>query len=194
MAKCIADDPPGIFQTRMCLNAVSKNLSEKLVRLSGSDPQKCESPSCKTIKTFHELGLKISTNPECDSPLGALLDGTIAIGRLSTAFRQTATGRGFHAGEFVWTGAGSLVIEGQISGTTNVGTHRRPVFKACQKCGEQGVMEGRLCGRVTKTENPKLKDCQVVASYRISFKPSPTQGLQSPVQGVLEGVVICPCK
>lgn len=100
--------------------------------------------------------------------------------------------RGFHAADFVWFGAGGLKLEGRMSGVTNEGSHRLPI-KACQRCDDRGIMEGRLCGQVTTAPDPTLKGCQVIAAYRIKFDPS-VRGGSGRAVGTIEGVIISPCR
>jgi hypothetical protein len=146
--------------------------SERSAPLNVSEPHKCTTPECETLKTVHELKVELQSNPPCDSKLARSFDGTLFVGRLVTAFEIDGEHRGFHAGDFEWTGTAGLKVAGRMSGVTNVGTHREPPFKPCQKCDERGVMEGRLCGQVTTSQDPALKRCQVIAAYRIRFDPS----------------------
>ena len=79
-----------------------------------------------------------------------------------------------------------------MSGMTNVGTHRQPVFDPCQECHDPGYMEGRLCGRIVKADDQRLLGCQVVGAYRFRFDPS--EGFQDTgIRGSLEGAVVCTC-
>ena len=191
-AKPCLDDPGTILQQEMCLNALSKNGDGKLI-LRDSKLHKCHAPACQTLKTVHELQLFLHTNPPCDTPITKSFDGDLKVERLVTAFDRDGTHRGFHAGDFVLTGPAGLTVTGRLSGVTNLGTHRPPIFQACQQCNEHGVMEGRLCGQVIKTNDPALKDCQIIAAYRIRFDSSTTGG-QGGIRAVIEGVLICPCK
>ncbi len=187
------DDPPTILKQDMCLNELSKDLRGELT-LNVSDLHKCSVPECRTLKTGHTLKVEAVSHDPCDSKLGRLLDGTIVVGRLITAFNEDGNRRGFHAGDFEWDASGSgTTIRGRISGVTNVGTHREPAFRECQRCDDGGVMEGRLCGQVVSTHTPELKGCHIVAAYRIKFDPS-DKGGEGQVFGTLEGVVICYCQ
>ena len=191
MATQCIDDPATILQKEWCLSAVSKDLTGTL-NLSDSKSHQCQTPSCKTLKTVHQVKLKAVGHPPCDSQPSHALDGDIAIDRLVTVFDQDGMHRGFHAGDFVWKGAG-LQVTGRISGVTNEGSHRPPACNACQKCDDKGVMEGRLCGQIVSTANPALNGCQVVAAYRIKFDPGTTGG-QGAIHGTLEGIILCPCQ
>lgn len=188
--KC-PDDPSSILKQDMCVNSLSKDTRGKLT-LSDSKEHKCSDPGCITLKTIHSLKIKAKAHKPCDSSISRYLNGDIVVERLVTAFDQDGNHRGFHAGDFLWSGVG-IKAAGRISGITNAGTHREPVFKACQSCDDRGVMEGRLCGQIIESQDPKLKDCQIVAVYRIKFDPSKTGG-QGVVEGVIEGVIVCPCK
>jgi hypothetical protein len=191
LPKCL-DEPPIILQQKMCLNAVSKNLKGNF-KPTAREKQSCARPECKTLKTVHALRMKTQSNPPCDSPLSKSLEGEFVVERLVTAYEVDGNNRGFHAGDFVWKSM-AATIAGRISGMTNVGTHRAPVFQpACQKCDTRGVMEGRLCGQVVETQNPELKDCHIVGSYRIKFDPSVGGGAGQTVSAVIEAELICRC-
>jgi hypothetical protein len=188
-AKCF-DNPPDIFKRDVCVNAASKNLAGDL-RLLDSRKHQCAVPSCQTLKTLHRLKFQARVNRPCDSRLGRRFSGTVVVERFVTAFDQDGQHRGFHAGDFEWIGVGFKAV-GRLSGMTNVGTHRLPVFADCQRCDARGVMEGRLCGHVVDTLDPALKACQIFGSYRIKFDPSIAGG-SGAITGIFEGVVICPC-
>lgn len=184
------DDPESIREKRFCLNAVSKNVKGELELVDATD-QKCEKPACGTLKTVHVFSATVDPAP-CDSKLSAAFDGKLVVRQLVTAFDQDGMQRGFHAGDFEWSGA-SVRIAGRMSGMTNVGTHREPAFKPCQRCDTTGVMEGRLCGQVIDAKDEERRDCQIMAAYRLNFDPS-TKGGGGAIQGVIEGVSICLCR
>ena len=189
--KCM-DDPQTILKQKMCLNQMSKDLKGSL-KFQKADQQSCDKPQCRTLKTIHTLIVETNSNKPCETNLSAPFKGKLEMKLLATAFeQQTQFHRGFHAGDFDWVGSGFLV-RGRMSGMTNVGTHRKPAFDDCQKCNEQGVMEGRLCGRIVESGISELVGCEVFGSYRIRFDPAKLQG-SSPVVGTLEAVIICPCK
>jgi len=192
MATQCPDEPRIILEQRMCLDALAKNLEGRL-RLASARPQRCKSPVCVTLKTVHDLTLKAARHRQCDSGLARAFDGLIRVARLVTAFDEDGMHRGFHAGDFTWTGAAGLKVVGRLSGVTNVGTHREPAFRPCQRCDERGVLEGRLCGQVVATRDPALRRCLVIAAYRIRFDPS-VRGGSGAVRGTLEGVIVCPCR
>jgi hypothetical protein len=186
------DDPATILQKEWCLSALSKDLTGDL-KLGDSKAHQCHTPPCKTLKTVHVLKLKVVGHAPCDSAPAKALDGALTVDRLVTVFDQDGQHRGFHAGDFTWSGAGGLQVTGRMSGVTNAGTHRLPAFKDCQKCDDRGVMEGRICGQIVSPNNPPLNGCQVMAAYRIRFDTSATGGTGA-VSGTLEGVIICSCQ
>ncbi len=185
------DDPAILLRDPVCLTTLSKDLKGELA-LHASEPYFCKEPGCKTLKTAHELKVEVLPHAPCDSPESKVLNGILEVGRLITAFEQDGTHRGLHAGDFVWTGAGTKVT-GRISGMTNVGTQRQPAFDKCQVCDTRGVMEGRLCGEIVEAHDPALKGCEVFGAYRIHFEPS-AKGGNGGVAGTFEGVIVCPCK
>lgn len=184
------DEPSDLLKARLCLNNVSKDVRGELV-LNVSDLEKCAEPECLTLKTVHRLKVEVQRY-ECDSHLGSLLDGTLVVERLVSAFERDGLQRGVHAGDFEWSTGGGL-IRGRMSGITNAGTHREPVFKACERCHQPGVLTGRLCGEVVDAAGGgELRECKVVAIYKIRFDPT-EKGGEGDVYGTLEGMVICPC-
>lgn len=187
--RCL-DDPATIFKQRMCVNAVSKNF-KATIKLVDKDEQKCEKPECRTLKTIHVLKITVVSNNPCDSKLGKTLTGSIVVERLASAFDQDGAHRGFHAGDFVWKTA-TFAAEGRISGVTNAGTHRKPIFNDCQPCDARGFMEGRICGEIVETSKPELKGCQIIGTYRMRFIPTAT-GPNAGGQGTIEAVLVCPC-
>lgn len=183
------DDPKAIFEKEFCVSALSKDLKGDL-KLGSTKEHKCSEPECKTLRTAHSLKVKVVATL-CDSPTARPLNGTLTV-KLITAFDTDGNHRGFHSGDFSWTGAGGLKVTGHMSGVTNEGSHRLPI-KACQKCNDLGIMEGRLCGQVVEAADSKLKGCQVIAAYRVRFDPS-VKGGSGGVVGTIEGVIVCFCK
>jgi hypothetical protein len=183
------DDPKAIFTKEFCVSAASKDLKGDL-KLGSRKEHKCSQPACKTLRTAHALKVKV-VSTRCDSPAARPLNGVLSV-KLVTAFDTDGLHRGFHAGDFTLVGAGGLKVTGRMSGVTNEGSHRLPI-RDCQECGDLGIMEGRLCGRVVNPGNSRLRGCQVIAAYRISFDQS-FEGGSGAVVGTLEGVVICACK
>lgn len=182
------DDPGAIFEKEFCVSALSKDLKGEM-KLSSSKEHKCKDPECRTLRTIHSLKMNVS-NAGCDSPAAKPLNGTLSV-KLITAFDTDGNHRGFHSGDFTWTGAAGLTVTGRMSGMTNEGSHRLPI-KDCQKCGDRGIMEGKLCGQVVEGDSG-LKGCQVIAAYRIKFDSGSTGGTGG-VVGTIEGVTVCFCK
>jgi hypothetical protein len=185
--KC-PDDPAVILKQKVCLNAISKDYKGSMKLLERAE-EKCSTPECVTFKTIHTLVIKSVSHAPCESKIGKLLRGPLTVEKLVTVFDKDIKGRGFHAGDFVWEGAG-FRASGRISGMTNVGTHRANVFTGCQKCHAPGFMEGRICGQI-EAKMPELNGCQIFGVYRLKVN---NLGGNSGLQGVIEGVVICPCK
>ena len=185
------DEPSELLRERICLHDVSKDVRGELDQ-NVEEHEKCGVPECRTLKTVHRLKVEVRGH-DCDSGLGKLLDGTLVVDRLVTAFEEDGHHRGIHAGDFQWESKGA-VIRGRMSGVTNAGTHRAPVFEpGCERCDERGVLTGRLCGEVVEAHVGELRECKVVAIYKIRFDPSEGGG-SGAVYGTLEGMVICPCR
>jgi hypothetical protein len=96
--------------------------------------------------------------------------------------------RGYHVGKLEWAGGASKLI-GQMTGTTNAGTHRSPVVQ-CERCEEPGHMEGCLEAVVIEGQS---EGCRLVATYAIEFDPA-VAPQNTGFRGTLEGVLICDCK
>jgi hypothetical protein len=184
------DDPATNWKNKVCVTPTSKNMKGKLVLFEKRE-EKCEKPECVTFKTRHSISLKLTSHQPCESKVGKLLNNATIGGSLITVFHRDGQGRGFHTANISSSGTNIKGI-GRISGMTNVGTHRKPVFDDCQPCDARGVMEGRICIKIGSND-PELKGCQLFGTYRIRFDPAPT-GISSALEGVLEGVIICPCK
>lgn len=186
------DDPEALFENRFCVHNLSKDAHGNL-ELINSEPQKCAKPGCLTLKTLHRFKVELRRH-DCDSPDGALLDGTLVVERLVTAFERDGLHRGVHAGDFQWFVDAGGLISGRISGITNAGTHREPIFKPCERCDQRGVLIGRLCGEIEQAPPGAdyLQRAKIVATYKVSFDPSEDGG-QGGVRGTLEGVVVVPC-
>lgn len=185
------DDPKTNWATKVCVIPVSKNVEGKLLFWEKLE-ETCEKPTkCATLKTRHTLNLKLSSHQPCESKLGKSLNGTMGVSPLITVFDTDGHHRGFHAGT-VSMGGTNFKGLGNISGMTNVGTHRKPAFDDCQPCDARGVMEGRICVKIG-SNNPELKGARLFGTYRLRFDPSPTGG-EGKVQGVIEGVIVVPCK
>ncbi len=188
------DDPAALLEQRVCIHNVSKDARGTL-ELNAKEPEACGTPECVTLKTVHRFKVELRRH-ECDSKSGALLDGTLVVERLVTAFERDGLQRGVHAGDFDWFIDGGGLIRGRISGITNAGTHRAPVFKPCERCHEPGVLIGRLCGEIEQAPPGAdyLQRAKVVATYKVQFKASDQGGDDPDIQGTVEGVVIVPCQ
>lgn len=186
------DDPRELWDSKVCLRPVSKNARGDL-RLLDRELQTCDEEDCRTLKTDHVLKVDVVAHEPCDSNASALLDGVFYVRRLITAFVDgSGENRGLHTGAFDWVGGGARV-RGTLSGTTNAGTHRGPVFDPCQECHAPGYMEGRLCGQIVRTQDKRLRGCRVAASYRFRFDPS-DGAIDTGITGTIEGLIVCSCE
>lgn len=173
----------------ICLTEVSKDVRGELRRLD-AERQVCQGDRCVTLKTDHTLVLEVAAHRPCDR--APALDGRFVVRRFVTAFADgNGLRRGLHTGAFTWIGAG-LRVSGTMSGLTNEGTHREPAFKACQTCDETGVLEGRLCGRVVRADDPALVGSAVTAAYRFRFEAS-EDARDTAVEGTVEGLLVEAC-
>jgi len=182
--------PAELAEAILCLDELSKNVEGELL-LVEAERHECRELDCTTLTVEHLLRVKVSTH-DCDSELGKLFDGTLVSKDLTTVYVDgSGLRRGMHTATFAWRTSVGLV-QGRMSGMTNEGTHREPPFKGCQKCGDIGVMEGRLCGRLLRTENPKLVGAQVTAAYRFAFDAT-EKGGEGGLRGTIEGLVVRNC-
>ncbi len=180
----------GLNERVVCLYSLSKDLEGEL-RLIESEKERCRKRDCTTLETLHQIELRASRH-DCDSDVGALLDGVIHSGDLVHKFEGgDGLRRGVHEGSFRWKGVGALAT-GTLRGVTNAGTHRRPAFDDCQRCDNPGVMEGLMLGTIPRARDRGLIGCGVQAAYRLRFDPS-SEGGSGAVAGTLEGAVICDC-
>jgi hypothetical protein len=187
MATCF-DDPDHIDHDLYCLDAISKNV-KGTVRIARAR-REVHTKDCPTFRTLGPLKLITRTNEPCDSELSLRLDnGSFTVERLATAYELDGLRRGFHAGDFVWTGQ-HVTVEGRISGITNAGILRAPVFKGdCEACETRGIMIGRLCGEVVGSAGP-LNRAQVVAVYRFKAGRPTRRGASGGVVGTIERVIV----
>ncbi len=187
------DDPRFMREQNLCLFALSKNLEGSIGRAEG-ERRECGDPECRTLMTVQPLSLEVRTNELCDSEQGRLLDGALEVEGLVHVYDGDGTERGFHSGEFRWRAEGMLVV-GELSGITNAGTHREPVFEPCQRCLAPGFMEGRFCGTIEETEEERLRGCRLFGTYRLRFRETSGEGIpEQELAGTLEGVVVCECR
>src|SRR4051812_1388190 len=185
-----AGGPEDLLASTICLDELSKDVAGQLDVLR-TERTECRELECTTLLVEHSLVLELRSHV-CDSRIGALLDGILAARDLVTAFvGGSGERRGLHTGTFRWQAASTLIM-GRLSGMTNEGTHREPAFAPCQQCDERGVMEGRLCGRILRSEDASLVDSQVFGAYRVRFEPGEDGG-SGGVTGTVEGLVLRPC-
>jgi hypothetical protein len=182
--------PADLSRAVLCLDELSKDVKGDLVIVE-AEIHECRELDCKTLTVEHLLRGEVSSHL-CDSGLGKQFDGRITSRDLTTVFVDgSGMRRGMHTGTFVWrTAAG--ILQGRMSGMTNEGTHREPAFNGCQECGDRGVMEGRLCGRLVRVADPALAGAQVTAAYRFAFDPG-EKGGEGGLQGTIEGLVVRNC-
>ncbi len=182
--------PGELVAAELCLDELSKDLAGELT-LVESEQESCQPLDCRTLVTVHMIRAKVWSH-DCDSERGKLFDGLFTVRDLTTVYAHgSGLNRGSHAGTFTWrTSAG--VVQGRLQGMTNEGTHREPAFDGCQKCGDVGVMEGRLCGRLVRSADPKLAGIQLTAAYRFAFEPN-EKGGDGELRGTIEGLLIRTC-
>ena len=183
--------PADLARAVLCLDELSKDVKGELI-IVDADRDVCDKLDCVTLTSEHVIRAEVQSHA-CDSEIGKLFDGRFSVKDLTTVFAHgTGMARGLHAGTFVWrTSVG--VVQGRLSGMTNEGTHREPAFKGCQECGERGVMEGKLCGRLVRAADPKLAGAQVTAAYRFAFEPT-EKGGEGGLVGTIEGLVVRACE
>jgi hypothetical protein len=186
------DDPDDVFGSDTCVTSLSKDVHGEIV-LSASKRHVCKKTNCVTLRTEGELKVALANHAPCDGPIAQMLAGSLLVQKLATAYEKNGLGRGVHAGDFRWVSKKKDEIDGRISGITNGGLVRAaPFAPGIEKCVSEGILVGRLCGRVVKTLNPELQQAQVVATYRLHV-PGTAKGENGAAIGTLEGVVITPC-
>jgi len=185
------DDPQLLLEQRLCLSPLSKNLDGELGRPEPERRQCDDDPRCLTLTTRQTLKLGVTGNPPCDDdPAG--LTGAIVVTDLVHVFDGDAGRRGFHSGEFRWQ-SGRTLIFGRLSGITHAGTHR-PETLPCQECHALGFLQGRLCGRIVRAEDDRVRGCQVFANYLLHAPEVQGDGIVAQrVRGALEGLLVCGC-
>ncbi len=184
-----------IIDTHFCVSSISKDV-KGAVKPPESFNVVCATPKCVTFRTVSALELTTSPNKACDSKLAQRLDGgSLVVGKLATIYETDGLHRGVHRGDFVWTGQ-HVQIKGLMSGITNAGILRAPVFKpACEACSAPAVMIGRLYGQVVGSAGTGLDGAAVMAAYRIQVGTKPTKkGASGRAVGTIEGVIAGPCK
>jgi hypothetical protein len=146
--------PAELFAAEVCLYERSEDAEGRLSRPEGQQ-HVCPEDGCRTLTTDQDLELSLRPH-DCDSDVGRLFDGELRSVDLATVYVDgDGTRRGMHTATFPRRSQIGLV-QGTLAGLTNEGTHRAPVFDECQRCSETGVMEGRLCGRLVRSVEPRL--------------------------------------
>lgn len=183
------DDPRLMLEQRTCVTALSKTLEG---RIGQPEPERrqCDEPACLTL-TSRQM-LELEARPfECDAD-PVQLHGVLRVIDLIHVFDTSAEQRGFHSGDFRWESDRTLVF-GRMSGITNAGTHHRPVLD-CQECKAPGVLQGRLCGSIARTDDPALRGAHVFANYVLRVDDLAGDGIpEQRVLGTLEGVLVQGC-
>jgi hypothetical protein len=186
------DSAAYILDQTVCLYDISKDARAGQLRTVLAEPERCPEPPCESLKTVHQLDLELTSGP-CDSDQAGRHNGRLYSCDLTHALNGGPDGRGFHGATFTWADQGFLA-QGTLSGITNAGTHRGPMFEpACQECRAPGFMEGRFCGVIRRSADPALLGCQVFGAYRLQL----AEELTAPVirvRGVLEGLIVCECR
>jgi hypothetical protein len=186
------DNPDDIVGSDTCVTSLSKDVHGETA-LQTSTKHTCKNSGCVTLRTQGTLKIKLANNAPCDHGLAGEFAGTLAIKTLATAYEKDGLGRGVHAGDFEWISLKKDVIQGRISGTTNAGLVRpAPFTPGFEKCLAEGILYGRLCGRIVQSPNPELVGARFLATYRL-HTTSTAKGANGPVVGTLEGAVITAC-
>src|SRR3954451_2993925 len=98
---CRADTAKSLAEGVLCLDALSKDTDGELIPVS-AEREECRQLDCVTLVTTHALRLELRRH-DCDSDLGAALDGIMLVRNLTTVFiNAEPEGRGVHAGDFLW--------------------------------------------------------------------------------------------
>ncbi len=166
------DDPQQLRDQPACLFAVSKNVRGEL-RYEAREHRGCLEPPCSSLRLTAMLQAALTSNTPCDDGHIAAFNGDLVVRDLALAFAGAeVSARGLHAGNFEWRTFAGLVFRGQLSGTVNAGLFRPPAYSAAERCHEQGVLYGRLCGRVV--DAPATQHlwigAHLLATYRLTFE------------------------
>jgi hypothetical protein len=179
-----------------CLHDVSKDLQGEVLVLD-SLLKSCSDPGCEPLMLVQHIVLRVDS-ANCDSKLGAILNGSMRIGDLTTVVTGSDEHlRGMHAADFYWKLAGGGAISGTIEGITNAGTARPPIFPrcaGCEQCDQDALLTGKLFAAGSGIPGVPVPDFNVEAVYRLSWDPIATIMGDAPVSGTLEGVLIMPCQ
>jgi hypothetical protein len=136
-----------------------------------------------SLVTEYSVALEFFANTECETVMNTELGGPLTGRIIVVNIDGKATERGVHAGSFTWGRQGN--IHGILSGISNAGTHRPPLYDAV-RFDQPGQFVGRLDGTF---EHPMLGRCVLTASYVIDLA-DPRDDTTTDVKGILEGVVM----
>jgi hypothetical protein len=191
----MAFDARTLISNTYCLQEISKNVEGEVTILDRIQ-KPCSNPPCETLTLIQHLHLILLSLAECDSTLGAILDGEMQVGNLTTVFTGLQEVlRGVHAADFYWKPyAGGAITAGTLQGITNAGIVRPPPFQTCESCREVGVLTGHLFATGTHVPGIPVPDFYVDAVYRLAWDPIAQVKQTAPVRGTLEGVIIMPCQ
>jgi hypothetical protein len=188
-----ADRPGDIRCPRMCLYSISKDIKGEL-RVIDRVSEECGDPRCVTMKVIDFVQAEASSNKNCESDQGRYFNPELKIYDLTHAFVDgDPKRRGFHGGSFRLGGQAGI-IDGTISGMTNVNTHRRPFFEGPEPddCDVPFLMEGRFCGTVQRARDDKLVGAQAIGTYRFRLEEG-FDAEKSSIVGTMEGVIVVSC-
>jgi hypothetical protein len=218
------EDPRILARLKACYLPISKDLNsprghveiriqqQEIVRCApahGRDERPCQTLRIAAVLTS-PVSSKVAGEPPagaypCDA-LGGALDGTFRTKCLTFVFDSDGSGqwtrRGVHAGCFLWRGRG-ITIEGRMSGIAGAGLVRASGSSSnaqAERCAEpcsSPLLHGHLRGVITGASGryAHLKASPVTAVYRISYDPTPAgKPLKTTGSGVIEGLVITPCR
>ena len=192
MAGCF-DKPTEVFERPFCIHRVSKNWEGRAERRDAR-VQPCAEHDCRPLKTVTDL--RLATVPAlCDTPPAHALETLHAPAFFSAfEFIPANRARGVHAADFTWNGHGLSVV-GQMVGTINANTARRPVDAVKPGCFVAGLVEGQLCGEVVEDASGQLDRAKLVGNYRFRVTLDPETGIVSTRGvGTFEGVLLQWCK
>src|SRR4051812_7290219 len=95
-----------LLNNKYCLEEVSKNIDGQVTVLNAIQ-MTCSRPTCEPLTLVQLLRLNVRSNPDCDSKLGAILDGSMEVRDLTTVYAGPSEHRrGVHAANFAWRVAG----------------------------------------------------------------------------------------
>ncbi len=186
-------DPDLLQSQQNCVAELSKNLDGQALVVEANS-RRCRTPACESLTLVQHLRLRLATHA-CDSPQGLVLDGSIVIRDLTTVFAGARPHlRGVHAGRFYWTPTGGGRIVGTMEGVTNAGLLRAPAVPDAEMCDRPGALTGYLTGTGRNVPQISVPEFTVEAAYRIDWTPDATPQSTAAMVGILEGILILPCR